>query len=283
MSDRNNISLPQSTADITLQQWIDFTGTDASKELDALSKEVNKLPDSSRKAIKLTGLMVQSAYNTVAYFNEMPLMQAKRSLSVELVMSLFTPFNNLFTNAVDVDMATWQLPSPELSAQSPITFGQFIDSKIITQSLSEGEQNKWQLLQYICAVYLHKADEHYSDSFIDENNDRFKYMGGLPMCIALKVMDFYERLNSFASANFSLFNDSGEESGKHMRKHFEQWGWVNFLKAIAKTKVYDLPASGMNSIDCVRQAKLYEVLIYASEDKDYSIAYSRDMEAMYSK
>lgn len=58
----------------------------------------------------------------------------------------------------------------------------------------------------------------------------------------------------------------------------KEWGWVNFLKEIAKTKVFDIPGSGMNSIDCARASKAFDVLVYASEEKGMSEAQALDME-----
>lgn len=63
-----------------------------------------------------------------------------------------------------------------------------------------------------------------------------------------------------------------------MRKHFDRYGWINFLKSIAATKVFDIPGSGMNSIECARRARAFDVLIYASEDKAYNEAESLDWE-----
>lgn len=57
------------------------------------------------------------------------------------------------------------------------------------------------------------------------------------------------------------------------------FGWVNFLKEIAKTKVFDLPGTGMNSIDCAKASKAYDVLIFASEEKSFNEAQNLDYEA----
>lgn len=54
--------------------------------------------------------------------------------------------------------------------------------------------------------------------------------------------------------------------------HYEQWGWISFLSSMAETKVFDIPGSGMDSIECCKRASAYKVLIYASEKKDYDIA-----------
>lgn len=44
------------------------------------------------------------------------------------------------------------------------------------------------------------------------------------------------------------------------------WGWVNLLKEVAITKVFDVAGKG-NSIDCARDAKCFDVLMLVSEDR----------------
>jgi hypothetical protein len=48
--------------------------------------------------------------------------------------------------------------------------------------------------------------------------------------------------------------------------------------SIAATKVFDIAGSGKNSIQCAREAPLFDVLIYASEDKSYNEAQALDHE-----
>lgn len=53
---------------------------------------------------------------------------------------------------------------------------------------------------------------------------------------------------------------------------------MNFLKMIAKTKVFDIPGSGMNSIQCARESSCFDVLLYASEESSLSEAQYLDYE-----
>lgn len=57
-----------------------------------------------------------------------------------------------------------------------------------------------------------------------------------------------------------------------MIAHFEQWGWINFLSAMAETKVFDVPGSGLDSIECCKRAQAFKVLTYASEKKQFDAA-----------
>jgi len=56
---------------------------------------------------------------------------------------------------------------------------------------------------------------------------------------------------------------------------------VHFLTAIARTKVFDIPGSKRNSIDCVRMARAFDVFIFTSEEKDFNESLNADMEAKY--
>ena len=53
-----------------------------------------------------------------------------------------------------------------------------------------------------------------------------------------------------------------------MVAYYEEYGWVDFLSEVARTKVYDVPGSGMDSIECAERAKAYIVLSEASKDHE---------------
>lgn len=52
------------------------------------------------------------------------------------------------------------------------------------------------------------------------------------------------------------------------------FGWINFLKTVAITKVFD--RQGLNSIESVRLSPCFDVLIYASEDKSLNESQALD-------
>ena len=159
-----------------------------------------------------------------------------------------------------------------------ITAGQFIDDKIITSSMSDS--NVWQQLKYIIAIY---CTDKYDPYDCLETSDMFKSIGCYKMDVCVQYMKWYECYNAYLHNNYSLFMDSGEEEQPNMKAHMKRWGWVNFLKNLAKTKVFDIQGSRMNSIDCVRATLLDDVLTWASEEKDSNIASMRDMELNQNK
>lgn len=42
--------------------------------------------------------------------------------------------------------------------------------------------------------------------------------------------------------------------------------------------MFDIPGGGKNSIDCARESPLFDVLIYASEEKNFNEAQALDYE-----
>lgn len=70
-----------------------------------------------------------------------------------------------------------------------------------------------------------------------------------------------------------MFSKKGGGGGKpELIKHYEEWGWINFLSSIAETKVFDVPGKGIDSIECAKIAKAFKVLVFASEKKDFNVA-----------
>ena len=258
---------PTSLNNITLETWIGYTNS--LKPFEDSYKVIQELPDSSRKTILLTRNVVERAYHTHDWFGGM------ESPLVDDVLREYTDeFCTLFDRAELPEIA---LPSHELTTTNPITFGQFIDAKMIT---ADPNRNRWELMQYVAAIFYLQG-KPYNELFTDETNEHFINCAQYTMPVILAISQFWERLNEYINTNYTLFQESGEQEGANMKEHMQRWGWINFLKSIAKTKVFDISGSGLNSIDCARQARCADVLTWASEEKDYNIALSRDMEDSY--
>jgi hypothetical protein len=159
---------------------------------------------------------------------------------------------------------------------SDVVFGQFIDSKMIVAGYS-GE-NPFATLPYIISIYR-QAPADYDPKGNDEDSRQFREALDTPLTVALAWRKAFEQFNDHINTSYTLFQDSGSgNAGGHMKEHMKRWGWVNFLKSVAKTKVFDIAGSGKNSVECARAANLDDVLTWASEDKDYAEAMAWDME-----
>lgn len=244
---------PTSLIDITLSQWIAYTN--GMRPVDDVTAQLVALPESAKRGVLITRNYVAKAFKTAEFFGVADLCVDDAIKGYEAVLSLFD---------------SPELPDinpPEITA---ITFGQFIDAKMITSS----DANKWELLRYVTVIFF---SEKYNPEDLKEDSVNFDSSGKINMSQAVAILRWFELLNTTINDTYTLFQDSGEKEGDSMKEHMRRWGWINFLKSIAKTKVFDISGSGMNSIDCARAASLDDVLTWASEEKDYNIALSRDL------
>ncbi|TWP28441.1 hypothetical protein ETU09_05820 [Apibacter muscae] len=54
-----------------------------------------------------------------------------------------------------------------------------------------------------------------------------------------------------------------------MKEHFENWGWFSFLKYVAEKGLIFYKNNGKSNLENIKTTKLYDVLIWASEQTDY--------------
>jgi len=274
---------PNSPDELTIGQWIQFV-REYGLQLDAHADKIAEMEPGHGKTLSGIQLYVERAYAVAAFFAgldigvakaEMPLPEVTRIYREEFA-KCFRAGDQLFITHDGIDFT---LPEPHLSQSSTMTFGEVIDSKVMLYNAGVLEWTRWELIRMLCAIFLRAPGEPYREEYSYLDGNRADQMNDYPIRAALIVSGWYEQLNSFLEGSFAVFQDSSIKSGRNMKAHFTSWGWVNFLKSIAKTKVFDIPGSGLNSIDCARISKAYDVLLYASEEKGYSEALSADLES----
>lgn len=264
---------------VTLVQLIELN-----KKLKPLDDEYKRLTDDTaisagRKQILLTGIFVKKASATFIDFDG----KSMPEQGVDFLVSWYQDFLQEFD--AELTGKWWEyigLCAPELTHMSPITFGQFIDAKMMVDAGIKQGVDRWQTLQYLMAIFLVGKSE-YKDEYTFEENDWFILCGMCTLDMAIKVSKWWDMLNKYVNDHYTVFQDSGDsrENCENIDEYMTRWGWVNFLMTVAKTKVFDILGSGMNSVDCVRKTKASEVLIWASADKEYNVATARDTKAMY--
>lgn len=262
---------------VTLQDFIDFN-----RVIVPLNKEYAKLQEleisQHRKDVLLTSVFVKKAVKTFEKFGEKSTSDIN-TINVDFLISWYNDF--LLQFHVDDNAAVWKsvgLYQPELTHMAPVTFGQFIDAKMLVEGAITNGQDRWEVVQYLMAIFL-IGKKSYDDTFTAETNGHFIRQAKKPMNIAVIVSAWWEQLTKYTQQHYTVFQESGDrhENSENIDEHMQRWGWVNFLKNISKTKAFDISGSGLNSIDCVRRTKASEILVWASEEKEYNVAMNRDM------
>lgn len=278
--------------------FIDFIKyIESIKPLDDLyySTSNNEEISIKRKEILLSGIFVKIAsktYNTFGNkikFNS--LKNYKKSTSgnnqnVDFLVCWYNEFMNLFDEKFikDTDYKKIGLPCiPELKHDSNINFGQFIDAKMIVEASIKNNKNKWELIRYIMSIFIIKKGQVYNENFTDEKNKQFIRINKMNVKVAVITSKWWESINNYINENYTVFQDTGDviENNENVDFHMSRWGWVHFLKELSLTKAFDISGSGLNSIECVRDTICSDVLIWASEGKEFNIANYRDNKKSY--
>jgi hypothetical protein len=77
---------------------------------------------------------------------------------------------------------------------------------------------------------------------------------------------------------FTIFaKDGGGDTKEPLRKFYEEWGWIDFLINVAESNIFIKSGSGLTGLECAKIAKAYEVLVWASKQKEYNLAYSESL------
>ena len=53
-----------------------------------------------------------------------------------------------------------------------------------------------------------------------------------------------------------------------MERHFDKWGWISFLNYVATEGTIFYKSNNKSNLDNIKEAKAYDVLMWASCEKD---------------
>lgn len=285
---------PSQPEDLTVGNWIAFLERyDVS--LRTMEAEIEAYSEDQwiEKELGIETLIVSDAYALAAYSAGIEFEEAGEAFTVEEVMRWREEH---FRPAYDKSFSgEWEaIPMPEaiITPGTTINFGAFIDSKVLTESLAMPPAEDlpaglmlpyWQVGHQLACIFLRlDGNEAYHDSDLKPGSDWYNRHMDTPLYKIVQVYEWYRQFIDHLQKSFAVFAKSRVPgAGKAMKEHMKQWGWINFLKELAKTKVFDVP--GLNSIDSVRAVSVFDVMVFASEDKEYGEAAALDQIAAYNK
>lgn len=158
--------------------------------------------------------------------------------------------------------------SVELYHNSYISLNQFITAKENVRILTNHQgMTIYEVLPLIIVTY---QQDGFSDEFetnLLPDSEMSQKAREIPLNEAVFLMNWYFKHNNYIQDSFSLFKPN-RSKGIDMEDHFNAYGWLSFLSMIAKEGVFNVPGNGLNAIENAKRAKLYDVLMYASEKKD---------------
>ncbi|HTE33022.1 MAG TPA: hypothetical protein VK666_21715 [Chryseolinea sp.] len=211
------VVFPSSLSEITLGQRIAFQQQHGN-DLDKMAKSIMEMKEGPLQDLEVMEFNFEKMFRTFAFFAGTTVEAIKESKFIDDVASIYySCLAVLFDEEAALDYQTefiwegetWVLGSAELNQASKKKFAEFVDAKQIVKDLVHLGQSKWEYMLPLCAIYLRRKDEPYSEDLVYEGSDRQELMKSLPMNIAMQV-GFFLTASMNISMNILKFSGSPE-------------------------------------------------------------------------
>lgn len=191
---------------LTLGQRITFY-EQYGRALDEQKDTISKMVDGDDKELEIVNYNYEKMLRVFAFIADISLETVKESEFIDVIATVYySRLAELFDDISIEEPKTefefnggqWLLSEPELKNGGLMSFGEFIDAKMLVKDMIEAEKSKWEIVKYLAAIYLRKKDEKYKEEFLYESSDRLKVMEELPMDIAGHVDFFLSGIMNFS-------------------------------------------------------------------------------------
>lgn len=217
-------TFPNSLADITLRQRIDFYNL-YGKDIDEKAMLIEKLKDETEKEIERNLLSIDLACKSFSFYTGITLDEVRQYISVEELMEIYAVDMQMLHEqernieiqpTYDWQGEQWCIAAPEVTGSSNMTLIEFVTGKEVVRQLHAVGKGRWDALPYLCAIYLRKrlpdgTQEAFSEDMAAEGSQRLAAMYDLPMDIAIAVAFF---LSATLNIYITTFHYSGKEGVK---------------------------------------------------------------------
>lgn len=217
----NKYSFPSHLSEITLGQRVSFFRTHG-KELEEQAKRVEAIKDDTERGDELLLLDMDLAVREFSHYTGIPLVELKNNIDFESMWQIYSvDVAHLREQEAKLELQesyewegeTWVIESPEIEADSKMTLNEFLHAKEIVRHMTKLGNGKWDSMPYLCAVYLRKEGEPFTEELVKEGGERLKLMEQLPLDIAIAVGFFLSgTLSIYQSTSASLQRETERES-----------------------------------------------------------------------
>jgi hypothetical protein len=95
-----------------------------------------------------------------------------------------------FPMTIDWMGEEWEIQNYAVNTASKMSFNEIITSKEVIRQIKKLEKSRFEALPYLCAIFLRKKGEAFTDELIEADGERLKLMDQLPMTYAMAVAFF---------------------------------------------------------------------------------------------
>lgn len=283
--------LPNNRLEVTLGQRIQYDvdfGDAINEAIVNLEKEIAGLKeeefDEAKYKHEQDVIYLDRCQKTLAFFSGRDLEQIK-TLPTDHVIELFEkhlqdiialPEQGDGVSVIEWENYLYWLPDPVVRT-GMFTVSELVNSREICRNMSESNSQKLLSIAFLSVIFLRKEGEVFLEKMLDSEGEKFKWILGLPVDVAMQTAFFYDEWIDYIDNNYSVFQKSKIKS-LDLTPHFKKWGWISFLNYVAKNGQMFYRNNGLTNLDNIKQADLHEVLTWASCDKDLEELIAKQLE-----
>lgn len=198
--------VPFDPAVITLEDFVLYQkeyGRDLDKKLkDLLDKKYTGDEDEIEinRSSDLEEHLDTEALCWYSFWTKFDLIEVRDHPSVTPLLQQYRVLRHLLTDDKDLphefpvelewNDEPWYISDFKINPASDMSFNEIITSKEVMRQVYAIGAGRWAGLPYLCAVYLRKKDEVFSDALVQEGGERMKLFKTLPLIHALSVAFF---------------------------------------------------------------------------------------------
>ena len=284
LSNNKQITVPDDPSAVSLRERIEYDeliGNDINERIKQCQEEVKKKDDDPTKMTEeqvneqLDVISLDRIRMTIEHFsdmtieevNDLPAEEQIMLFQKHLVEFIDLPLERDDTRVHMVKDQLFWLPDTELHPTTEITFNEFITAKEITRNLNSCASEKLQAIALLGTIFFRPVDQKFDESLMDPTSDKSDFILDLPLNIAMQIGLWFDEWTKNLENQFSLFQKS-KTKGIDMSAHFEKWGWISFMNYVAKNGTIFHKSNDKTNLQNVKEANLYDVLMWSSCEKD---------------
>lgn len=191
-------SIPDHLKDISLSQWIGFYNQ-YGRELDKRYAYIQGMPEGPDRADAYLLYEVDLAIQHYSYYSGVPLLEVMEMSPMDVVVQMNTILIHLKMEESELDYHVlfdfnneWYRIQPVIEVSDKLTNEQFEKTQSVALIYSDLQDGKQEALYNLCAAFLRKENEPFSDSLVDDAGERVELMKSLPLNIALCVEKYIQ-------------------------------------------------------------------------------------------
>ena len=197
-------TIPTTVSEITLGQFVDYHNKYGKEFDEKFQTLIDSKEDELEKEFGLYDLMDREALSWFSYFTGHDFFNSTDVDLTALISAYYTMRQELkdsesvaieFPIVAMIEGEEYTIKDYKLEADSTMTFGELLTGKEVIRQIVKLGNSKWEALLYLCAIYLRKKDEAFSDGLV---KTRLSVMRNLSLQDALKVSFFLtSSINTF--------------------------------------------------------------------------------------